>query len=98
MIFQQHCSIIKVIRAFYLLALNIKRMLFARYYILLFFAVTKEFIIIQVSLKILRIAAGIMLFNELGVIGLIYANIIVYATNLIILVILFRKIVFKINI
>ena len=67
-------------------------------YLLLAKAMTKEFIIIQVSLKILRIAAGIMLFNELGVIGLIYANIIVYATNLIILVILFRKIVFKINI
>lgn len=67
-------------------------------YLLLAKAMTKEFIIIQVSLQILRIAAGIILFNELGVIGLIYANIIVYGTNLIILVIFFRKIVFKMNI
>ena len=60
-------------------------------------AMIKEFIIINISSAIFRITAGVILFNKLGVIGMIYANILVYALNVIILVLLFRRIFFNIT-
>lgn len=63
-------------------------------YLLLAKAMIKEFITIQLTLNILRVALSVILFEKFGTIGFIYTNAIVYVVNSIILITLFRKILF----
>lgn len=63
-------------------------------YLLLAKSMVKIFMILQISLAMVRISLSFFLFQLTGLIGLIWANAFIYLINLIVLMIIFRKILF----
>lgn len=64
-------------------------------YLMLAKAMIKTFIFTQVTMSCLRIVFSVFFFNKLGVVGVIWANALNYFIYFIIIVIIFRKILFN---